>query len=112
VYVRRFDGTGSREPISSGSGGGFEPQWRRDGKELFYLTTRPDTRLMAVDVQAGETFTADTPRALFDVILGRGGDRRFTVSPDGQRFLAVTPVVSDPALPITVVTNWTARLKP
>jgi hypothetical protein len=69
---------------------------------------------MAVDVQAGETFTAGTPRVLFEVILGRGGERHYTVASDGQRFLAVTPVVSDPALPVTVVLNWhspwTARL--
>jgi hypothetical protein len=111
VYVRRFDGTGSRVPVSSGIGGGYSPQWRRDGRELFYLTTRPDRRLMAVEVEAGETFTAGTPRVLFDVVLGRGGERHYTVAPDGQRFLAVTPLVSDPALPLTVVLNWTARLK-
>jgi predicted lipoprotein with Yx(FWY)xxD motif len=29
--------------------GSINPQWRRDGKELFYLT--PDKRLMAVEVK-------------------------------------------------------------
>ncbi len=76
------------------------------------MYTGCDASTRVVDVQAGDTFMAGTPRVLFDVVLGRGGDRRLTVTPDGQRFLAVTPVVSDPVLPLTVVLNWTVRLKP
>lgn len=46
------------------SGGGDEPQWRRDGKELFYLA--PDTTLMAVDVQARDgSLVLGAPRPLF-----------------------------------------------
>ena len=65
VHVCRFDGSGRPVPISGGTGGS-EPRWRADGKELFYLTHGPDTRMMAVDIiRAGETLEAGTPRRLF-----------------------------------------------
>src|SRR5439155_26117796 len=47
VYIQSFPVPGGRRTISVG--GGTEPQWRRDGKELFYLAA--DHMLMAVDVR-------------------------------------------------------------
>lgn len=44
--------------------GGSEPRWRADRKELFYLTGGPDTRMMALDVRAGETLTELFPVSL------------------------------------------------
>src|SRR5262249_47984231 len=38
VYVREFQGSGGKRQVSAG--GGFSPCWRRDGKELFYLSGR------------------------------------------------------------------------
>ena len=46
VYVQSFPKAGARQRISTG--GGFFPQWRADGKELYYNT--PDNTLMAVEV--------------------------------------------------------------
>src|SRR6188474_3217219 len=42
VYVAAFPTFTSKRQISSG--GGFQPQWRGDGRELFYLS--PDGALM------------------------------------------------------------------
>ncbi len=61
IYVQNFPGPGGRWQVSTA--GGVGPAWRADGKELFYAG--PDQKLMAVDIQAGETFEAGVPRALF-----------------------------------------------
>src|SRR5262249_32786538 len=58
VYVERFPSGGSKVPISIQ--GGSRPQWRRDGKELFYVAN--DGKLMAVEVKTGVTFEAAIPK--------------------------------------------------
>jgi hypothetical protein len=69
-------------------GGGAEPQWRRDGKELFYLSS--DRTLMAVAVTPGEALRVGRPTPLFHVPVA--GDlntyrSHYAVTADGQRFL-------------------------
>jgi Tol biopolymer transport system component len=62
VYVRSFPDGSDRTQISAS--GGSQPQWRRDGRELFYID--PDNAIMAVAVQAsGERLTASAPHPLF-----------------------------------------------
>ena len=46
VYVQAFPGPGRKSQVSVA--GGYEPRWRPDGKELFYIA--PDGRLMAVTI--------------------------------------------------------------
>jgi Tol biopolymer transport system component len=48
-------------------GGGQEPRWRRDGKELFYLPA--EGKMMAVSVRAGGNFEAGSPVTLFQAHL-------------------------------------------
>jgi eukaryotic-like serine/threonine-protein kinase len=111
VYVRSFPDHGGKWPVSTN--GGVQPKWRRDGKELFYMSA--DRKLMAVNVKAnGTTFEADVPKALFDlrVLGGLPGPRNwYAVSKDGQRFLVSTNLEDATAQPTTVVLNWTAELK-
>ena len=88
VYVQSFPELGAKRAISSD--GGSEPQWRRDGRELFYVT--PDGTLMTVNVVAGATLEAGRPTPLFRTpipITGEMNSRRnhYVASPDGQRFL-------------------------
>jgi eukaryotic-like serine/threonine-protein kinase len=89
------------------SGGGTQPRWRRDGKELFYLAA--DGALMAVPVAAGDRKLATgKPSRLFDArppeIPG------FEVAADGQRFLIPSPDSKVSTTPLTVIVNWTAPL--
>jgi eukaryotic-like serine/threonine-protein kinase len=109
VYVRSFPAAGGKWQISNG--GGFQPHWRRDGKELFYLTS--DKKLMAVEVNGSSgTFEAGIPRALFDLrINSTNGFSDFDVTADGQHFLVNTLVEQNARSPVTVVMNWTADLK-
>jgi dipeptidyl aminopeptidase/acylaminoacyl peptidase len=61
VYVQSFPGPGGKWQISTS--GGRDPQWRADGKELYYRA--PDQKLMAVDIQAGGGMTAGSCRRRF-----------------------------------------------
>ena len=47
VFAAPFPGPGGKQPISPGEGGSV--QWRRDGKEIFYVA---DGQLMAAEVVA------------------------------------------------------------
>jgi len=111
VYVRRFPGADGKWQVSTH--GGAQPQWRRDGKELFYLA--PDGKLMAAGVTASaSTFETGTPRPLFNTGITTGFvDRRnqYVVTPDGQRFLVNISAEDENSAPITVVLNWDAALK-
>jgi len=111
VYVRPFPAANGQWLISAA--GGSQPEWRRDGKELFYISA--DRKMMAVPVTTdGTTFSAGVPRALFDVqvpeqVAPYATD--YTVTADGQRFLVNTVIDQPTRSALTVVLNWTADLK-
>ena len=118
IYVRTFSpdstaaasDTGGKWLISTG--GGSEPRWRGDGKELYYLA--PDGKLMAVEITTNPVFRAGAPNALFQTppqgaftTLGYS----WVLTPDGKRFLFLAPVEQTGQAPFTVVLNWQAGLK-
>jgi hypothetical protein len=115
IYVRPFSpeaGAGvDKWPVSTG--GGEQPRWRGDGKELFHLG--PDRRMMAVEVRtAGGRFEAGIPKALFPTRVNlRPGlsTESYAVRADGQRFLIASEDDEAVSQPATVVLNWTAGLK-
>ena len=112
VYVSPFPTGDGKTQISVG--GGMEPQWRRDGRELFFLATNRD--LMAVQVTTGATFTASPPVRLFGTALRNyinlGYDRnQYLVAANGQRFL-IKQNAATATSHITVVVNWPAKLRP
>jgi hypothetical protein len=111
VYVRPFPAASGQTQISIA--GGMEPEWRRDGKELFYISA--DRKLTAVPVTTdGATFSAGAPHALFDVEVAEANPpypTDYAVTADGQRFL-VNTVVDQPTRPaLTLILNWTAGLR-
>jgi Tol biopolymer transport system component len=104
VVVETFPEKGGRWQISTG--GGRNPCWRGDGRELFF-TSGED--VMAVEVHVGRTMTEwGVPRRLFTVpsLAQQGVD----VSPDGQRF-AVVVEVPQGSQRLTTLLNWTTQLK-
>jgi eukaryotic-like serine/threonine-protein kinase len=106
VYVVPFPGPGGKWQVSRGDGRG--PLWRRDGKELFYLSA--DNKLLAVPVDtSGGRFSAGDARVLFDS-QSYGVFARYYNSPDGQRFVVVYEG-SQPSSTLALVSNWTAELK-
>ena len=108
VYVQSFPSSGAKWQIST-DGGSF-PNWRGDGKELFYMS--PDQKLMSVEVQPDSRLPAGKPRALFEARYFNIPIPPYTVSSDGKRFLIVTPAEEESnASPLTVVMSWTTELK-
>jgi Tol biopolymer transport system component/tRNA A-37 threonylcarbamoyl transferase component Bud32 len=111
VYVRAFPAASGQTPISIA--GGTQPEWRRDGKELFYISA--DGKMTAVTVTTDSaTFSAGAPHALFDIEVPEPNPpypTDYTVTADGQRFL-VNTIVDQPTHPaLTVILNWAAVLK-
>jgi WD40-like Beta Propeller Repeat len=111
VNVQALPGPGIRREISTD--GGFQPQWRRDGQELFYMA--PDKRLMAMDFRSSPaTFDTGPPRPLFATrtkwIEIQGTARTYAVAPDGQQFLIASATESSQFGSITVVLNWVAAV--
>jgi serine/threonine protein kinase len=108
VFVTPFPDFTYHRQVSTG--GGNAPRWRRDGKELFYMTG--DGQLMAVEVKVSDT-TLDTtaPTKLFatGVTAGTPGGNTFSVSGDGNRFLVLGR--DSRSTPISVILNWTSLLK-
>ena len=113
IYVEGFPTSGGKWQVSTAGGG--QPQWRGDGKELFYLA--PDRKLMAVEVNgARSAFTSGIPKVLFElnvinIFPGGGATIPYAATRDGQRFIVNTVVGDSSLVPITVVLNWTADLK-
>jgi len=105
VYVTAFPKPAERWPISTG--GGSDPQWRHDGRELYYIAG--DQTLMVVSVETGATFNATTPEPLFRASFDRTSlayGPAYAPAPDGQRFLVVE--VTGGAEPrLTATLNWT-----
>ncbi len=106
VYVMAFPDLSNKKLVSRG--GGTEPVWARNGRELFY---RAGEKMMAVPVQIEPTFTAGTPQLLFSgryrsVTRGRSYD----VHPDGERFVMIQPP-AEGSTHLVVVLNWFEELK-
>jgi hypothetical protein len=103
IFVRRLPVTDEKWMISNG--GGIQPLWSRDGREIFYLGL--DGRLMTVPVTGSETFSAGAPQALFQTSLRlNNGARQYAASPDGQRFLMVVPTQDFDSELFRVLSDW------
>jgi Tol biopolymer transport system component len=105
VYVAAYPALAPKRQISTG--GGEFPQWRADGKELFYLAANGP--VMSVDIRTAPAIEAGVPKVLF--VVGRRA--HFGVAADGKRFLVADTVdKSPPPAEWMVVLNWNADLKP
>jgi hypothetical protein len=110
IYVQPFPASGRKWTISSS--GGWQPRWRADGKELFYVA--PDRRMMVAAIRAGSSstdFEASVPQPLFPTAMLDISVRRhfnYDVTADGRRFLINTVPAGGASSTINVVVNWQA----
>jgi eukaryotic-like serine/threonine-protein kinase len=102
IYVTDFPAGATRYPVTSAGGGA--PCWSKDGHQIFYWA---DSTVMAVGVQSGKTFTADTAHALFDSPLTAGCC--YDVAQDGRTFY-VAGYERSKTSPIVFVSDITADL--
>jgi eukaryotic-like serine/threonine-protein kinase len=91
--------------------GGSQPQWRRDGRELFYISS--DRKLTAVEVKpAGSAFDTSAPTSLFTLKLADSLAARnnYMPSADGRRFLINTSY-SGLGTRVGVVLDWVSAMR-
>jgi len=107
IYVIPFPpaANGGRWVVSRG--GGVMPRWRRDGKELYFIS--PDWKMMAVDVNTRPTFQSGTPHVLFDTDMVdtgiRTGPMSWDIALDGKRFLIISENSAGTSS-LNVILNW------
>jgi Tol biopolymer transport system component len=104
IHIQAVPASGAKYQISTE--GGTVPRWRRDGRELFYISA--DQRLIAVPISAGTGLQVGKPQPLF----ANTGMNSFVPSKSGDRFLINVPASGEQAVtpPIIVVTDWTAMI--
>ena len=107
IYVTTFPDASGKWQVSRG--GGIEPRWRGDGKEIFYIGAK--TTFTAVPVHTEGTFSTGNPTPLFHSELRAQVSStdlfNYDVSKDGQRFLVNRYFRPQQVAPLTVVLNAT-----
>ncbi len=114
VYIAPLPSTGGKLQVSRG--GGMEPRWRADGKEIYYVSyMNMIKRLMAVPVSAAGGLSTGMPVPLFPVrgraIVSSTDLFSYDVTADGQRFLVNQYVRPAQAPPLNIVLHATAGLR-
>jgi eukaryotic-like serine/threonine-protein kinase len=108
VYVTTFPGAAGKWQVSRG--GGMEPRWRGDSKELYYVGQ--SGTLTAVPVSTDGSFSSGTPVPLFPLrgrpYVSSTDLYTYDVTKDGQRFLVNRFVKADHPTPLTILLNATA----
>jgi len=103
IYVTTFPGAAGKWQVSRG--GGTEPRWRGDGKEIFYLAS--GGIMTAVPVSTLGTFSSGTPVPLFQfhgrAAISSTDAFSYDVSKDGKRFLVNRYVKPERITPLTIV---------
>ncbi|PYP77016.1 MAG: hypothetical protein DMD35_16910 [Gemmatimonadetes bacterium] len=108
VSVTSFPQPATRFQVSRG--GGTEPRWSRDGRELFFES---GGALKVVHVPPGPVFTPSNPTTLFSLAGYRRARNRqqYDVSPDGQRFLMIREQSGTANRGVVYVENWLTELR-
>jgi Tol biopolymer transport system component len=108
VYVAPIAAPDRHRQVSSQGGG--QPRWRKDGRELYYITS--DGVVMAVDVTPSAAPDAppgvSAPKRLFQSPLERTNmtSDHYDVAADGSKFIFVQPLANAQRPSVTVVVNW------
>jgi Tol biopolymer transport system component len=108
VWIQTVPASDKKKQVSID--GGYEPRWRDDGSELYFLSM--DRKLMFVTV--GPNLSFGIPRELFQTRVPAGITHvrtHYVPNRDGSRFLVNTQVGDPAPAPITIVLNWIQGLK-
>ncbi|MGB9245818.1 MAG: protein kinase [Candidatus Acidiferrales bacterium] len=110
VYVTTFPAATGKWQVSRG--GGSEPRWRGDGKEIFYIG--PKSMLTAVTVDTRDSFSSGNPTPLFRTQIraqvSSTDQFSYDVTKDGQRFLVNKYAKPAQVAPLHIILNATAGL--
>ncbi len=109
VYIRSFTTSDSRWQVSTSGGSG--PRWRKDGKEIYYLSS--DHAVMCANIEIKTTTVEvsnvhrlfETPQIVELILPG------YDVSADGTKFFINVQNETQNQSPLSLVINWDAGLK-
>jgi serine/threonine-protein kinase len=108
VYLR--DLQGSRDQLLVSSGGGSEPVWSPDGRELYYRETAVGAHLVAARIATSPAPAVTSRTRLFSVgdLVATNPHANYDISPDGRTFVAVRRSL---AARIVVIQNFPALIR-
>jgi Tol biopolymer transport system component len=109
VYIQSFPPGHGKYQVSKD--GGRLARWRRDGKELVFVTGSGNVSFYSATVRArGTEIDVAAPVKLFETGMAeRAGGGYFALSPDGQR-IALNLAGRTQGRPLTVMVDWMAGL--
>ena len=114
IYVMSI---ADRQRVRVSTGGGFNPYWGRDGRELFFQNVRGEILLATLE---GNGLAVSGPpvvllRPCADLAAMRLGvdasEVNFDVTADGLRFVARCDPQDSVVSTATVIVNWQSRLR-
>jgi eukaryotic-like serine/threonine-protein kinase len=108
IYVTTFPAAAGKWQVSQG--GGSEPRWRGDGKEILYVGAKSTITAVPVSTEAG--FSSGNPVPLFRTQLRASVSSTdaftYDVTKDGQRFLVNRYAKPAQVAPLHIILNATA----
>jgi Tol biopolymer transport system component len=111
IYVTTYPTAAGKWQVSRG--GGTEPRWRGDGKEMFYIGA--GSTLMSVPITSDGTFAAGNPtplfRTQFRAQVSSTDQFSYDVTKDGQRFVVNRYAKPAQVAPLHIILNATADLR-
>jgi Tol biopolymer transport system component len=110
IYVVPYPGLNGKWQVSTT--GGSQARWRKDGKEIVFVT--PEGNLMSAAVSiVGNSFRVEAPKLLFatKIMDATRSYWQYDMTGDAQKFLINTRM-EQAKEPITLYANWPAELKP
>ena len=85
-------------------GGGFEPRWSSDGRELFYRDGAGN--LWRVEVEPGEAFVAGARERLFAGMRTGDNPNTYSIEPGGARFLTLSLTFEHAVDRLGLILGW------
>lgn len=107
VFVASFPSFQHIKQVSLG--GGAQPRWRRDGRELFFIDYGGE--MMSATVERGSRPKIGVPRRLFHTgLIPDPTINQYAVTKDGTKFLVLEPH-KDSRETYSVIVHWPSMLK-
>ncbi len=105
IYVTSFPDPGRKWQISTD--GGHSPRWREDGTEIIYHAIDGTLTAVAVEGRGGGLLIGEAT-GLFNTRLQPAGSHFWSMSPDGERILALETMTEHDSPNLSVIVNWPA----
>ncbi|MEO8034818.1 MAG: hypothetical protein ABI837_10330, partial [Acidobacteriota bacterium] len=110
VWIRSMTGPAQRQVVSSG--GGDQPVWRRDGRELFYVDAQVQLHSVSVSTDIHGRLILSAPTKLnVPRLAEHHWGTSYDVSRDGQRVYFPHPGNHPRPHELGIVLNWTTLLQ-